>query len=33
VPAVGRRETARRRLSGENEPAVSSPVQPAPVSE
>ncbi len=33
VPAVGRRETARRRLGGENEPAVSSPVQPAPVSE
>lgn len=33
VPAIGRRETARRRLGGENEPAVSSPVQPAPVSE
>ena len=26
VPAVGRRETARRRLGGENEPAVASPV-------
>ena len=26
VPAVGRRETARRRLGGENEPAVPSPV-------
>jgi hypothetical protein len=25
VPAVGRRETARRRLGGENEPAVASP--------
>ncbi len=25
VPAVGRRETARRRLGGENEPAVPSP--------
>lgn len=28
IPAVGRRETARRRLGGENEPAVSSPVMP-----
>ena len=28
VPAVGRRETARRRLGGENEPAVPSPVTP-----
>ncbi|MBI1281696.1 MAG: DUF4188 domain-containing protein [Anaerolineaceae bacterium] len=28
VPAVGRRETARRRLGGENEPAVQSPVNP-----
>lgn len=25
VPAVGRRETARRRLGGENEPAVAAP--------
>jgi len=25
VPAVGRRETARRRLGGENEPAIPSP--------
>jgi hypothetical protein len=25
LPAVGRRETARRRLGGENEPAVASP--------
>jgi hypothetical protein len=25
VPAVGRRETARRRLGGESEPAVPSP--------
>ena len=25
VPAVGRRETARRRLGGENEPAIASP--------
>jgi len=25
VPAVGRRETARRRLGGENEPAVATP--------
>lgn len=29
VPAVGRRETARRRLGGESEPAVASPAQPA----
>ncbi len=28
VPAVGRRETARRRLGGENDPAVPSPVTP-----
>lgn len=28
VPAVGRRETARRRLGGENEPAVESPKNP-----
>lgn len=28
VPATGRRETARRRLGGENEPAVESPVTP-----
>ncbi len=28
VPAVGRRETARRRLGGESEPAVPSPVTP-----
>lgn len=27
VPALGRRETARRRLGGENEPAVPSPAQ------
>ncbi|GCE28723.1 transcriptional regulator [Dictyobacter alpinus] len=27
VPATGRRETARRRLGGEGEPAVPSPVQ------
>jgi Monooxygenase af470-like len=25
VPAVGRRETARRRLGGENDPAIASP--------
>jgi hypothetical protein len=25
VPAVGKRETARRRLGGQNEPAVASP--------
>ena len=29
VPAVGRRETARRRLGGENEPAIASPDLPA----
>jgi len=29
VPATGRRETARRRLGGNNEPAVASPEQPA----
>lgn len=29
VSATGRRETARRRLGGENEPAVPSPAQPA----
>lgn len=28
VSATGRRETARRRLGGENEPAVPSPEQP-----
>jgi len=28
VPATGRRETARRRLGGQNEAAVASPVQP-----
>ncbi|GHO89225.1 DUF4188 domain-containing protein [Dictyobacter formicarum] len=28
VPAVGRRETARRRLGGESEPAVATPAQP-----
>ena len=28
VPATGRRETARRRLGGDNEPAVVSPVNP-----
>lgn len=28
VPAVGRRETARRRLGGDNEPAVASPSTP-----
>jgi hypothetical protein len=27
VPAVGRRETARRRLGGENEPAVPTPIE------
>jgi hypothetical protein len=31
VPAVGRRETARRRLGGENEPAVASPPTPLAV--
>ena len=31
VPAVGRRETARRRLGGENEPAVESPPTPVAV--
>ncbi len=31
MTAVGRRETARRRLGGESEPAVASPVQPMPV--
>ena len=29
VPAIGRRETARRRLGGQNEPAIASPVLPA----
>jgi len=29
VPATGRRETARRRLGGNNEPAVASPEQVA----
>jgi hypothetical protein len=28
VPAVGRRETARRRLGGESAPAVPTPAQP-----
>jgi hypothetical protein len=28
IPATGRRETARRRLGGQNEPAVPSPPQP-----
>ncbi len=28
LPATGRRETARRRLGGHNEPAVPSPAQP-----
>jgi fumigallin biosynthesis monooxygenase-like protein len=32
VPAVGRRETARRRLGGEGEPAVASPAQSTQVS-
>ena len=31
VPATGRRETARRRLGENNEPAVASPEQPAQV--
>jgi len=30
VPATGRRETARRRLGGENDPSVPSPVTPTP---
>ncbi len=30
VPAVGRRETARRRLGGDNQPAVQSPENPTP---
>ena len=29
VPAVGKRETARRRLGGNGEPAVATPAQPA----
>jgi hypothetical protein len=29
VPATGRRETARRRIGGENDPAVPSPVTPS----
>jgi len=29
VSATGRRETARRRLGGDSEPAVESPLQPA----
>ncbi len=33
VPAVGRRETARRRLGGEGEPAITSPAQPIAVNE
>jgi hypothetical protein len=28
VPALGRKETARRRLGGDNEPAIASPEQP-----
>ncbi len=28
VPAIGKRETARRRLGGQNEPAVPSPLAP-----
>jgi len=28
VPAIGQRETARRRLGGQNEPAVPSPLTP-----
>jgi Domain of unknown function (DUF4188) len=28
VPATGKRETARRRLGGQNEPAIASPMQP-----
>jgi hypothetical protein len=28
VPAIGKRETARRRLGGESEPAVPTPAQP-----
>lgn len=28
IPALGRKETARRRLGGDNEPAVTSPTQP-----
>jgi hypothetical protein len=31
VPATGRRETARRRLGGNNEPAVASPPTPGAV--
>jgi len=31
VPAVGRRETARRRLGGANEPGVESPPTPVVV--
>ena len=30
LPAVGRRETARRRLGGEGEPGLPSPANPAP---
>jgi hypothetical protein len=33
VPAVGRRETARRRLGGENEHAIASPAQTTLVSQ
>jgi hypothetical protein len=29
IPATGRRETARLRLGGENDPAVPSPVTPS----
>ena len=28
IPAVGRHETARRRMGGHNEPTVSSPLNP-----
>jgi hypothetical protein len=28
VPAVGKMETSRRRMGGENEPAVKTPVNP-----
>jgi len=33
VPAVGRLETARRRLGGDNTPAVPTPSQPLPSAE
>ena len=28
IPAIGHRETARRRLGGDNQPAVASPINP-----